>query len=67
MRGSISRKFFIVIKTKENENCENKILKITEGLKNCGNITKRCNRQEIIEIFQSCFKKTFQINIAYGS
>ncbi|MBQ9279765.1 MAG: hypothetical protein IJ215_01785 [Clostridia bacterium] len=56
VRGSISRKFYIAMKTNENDR-ENKISKIKEGLESCGNMIKICNNDEIVEIFKVCFKK----------
>lgn len=63
VKGSISRKFYIVISV-DKYNKETKISKIIEGLKSCGNLVERCSEKEIIRIFQGCFKRTFQNNVA---
>ena len=57
VRGSISRKFYIVIQTNE-QNMENKISKIKEGLEGCGNLVRVCDDEEIVSVLKACFKKT---------
>lgn len=66
VRGSISRKFYVVIKTNDNDR-ENKIEKIREGLESCGNIIRVCNNKEIVEIFKSCFKESNSFSSASSS
>ena len=65
VRGSISRRFFIVAKTNE-KNRKGVISKVKEGLTSCGNMVEVCETEELIKIFQICFKK-FVNNIAVGS
>lgn len=58
-RASISRKFYIVIEVNSN-NKETRYNKIYDGLKGCGNIVSRCNKNEIIHIFNSAYKKAYK-------
>lgn len=64
VRGSVSRKFFLIIKVTE-EDKENKINKVREGLEGCGNVIELCTTQELIQILKVCFKKV-PLNIATG-
>ncbi len=65
VRGSISRKFFIIISHKEQDR-KNKIMKVIDGLKSCGNIAEVCSKKEILKVIQSCFKKISQDKVALG-
>lgn len=49
-RESISRKFYIVTNSNDNE-------KIKNGLISCGNSVSECSTEEIIEVFKRYFKK----------
>ena len=53
-KSSISRKFYIVYEADEDDS-KNVILE--EGLKLCGNMVHRCDKNEILKLFKSCFKK----------
>lgn len=55
IRGSISRKFYIVLNSKINDECNN-TYKIIDGLKATGNIVTLCETKEIIRIIQECYK-----------
>lgn len=58
VRGNISKKFYIILKLKEED--EFKIDKVIEGLSACGNSARVCNKKEITKILRNCF----QINVA---
>lgn len=64
VRGSISRKFFIILEAKEDDS---RISIITEGLKACGNIVSKCNREEILKVFRGCFKSDYQNGVVLGN
>lgn len=64
VRGSISRRFFIILEEKENDSS---ITTIIEGLKMCGNIVSKCSKEEIIKIFKSCFKSDCQNGVVFGN
>lgn len=51
-RKSIARRFFVVIEN----NDENKIQKISQGLKACGNDVKVCTKEECEEVLKECYK-----------
>ena len=55
-RGSISRKFFIILKINQ-ENSQNKINKIKSGLMDCGNLVRICEREELNKIIKNCYKR----------
>lgn len=55
VRGSISRKFYIILNSKTNDESNN-IYKIIDGLKATGNIVTLCETKEIIRIIQECYK-----------
>lgn len=50
--NSMSRKFFIILKTDDNETNLNKI---KVGLMNCGNTIRVCKKVEIEKILRNCF------------
>ncbi|MBQ8299377.1 MAG: hypothetical protein IJX99_05885 [Clostridia bacterium] len=64
IRGSISRKFFIVIEAKEDDY---RIVIITEGLKACGNHVSKCGKEEIMKMFRGCFKSDYQNGVVLGN
>lgn len=54
-RGCISRKFYIILNSKtEDEN--NNLYKIIDGLKATGNVVTVCETKEIIKILHECYK-----------
>lgn len=65
VRGSISRKFFVVVKTDE-KNRKSVISKVKEGLASCGNMVDICETEDLSKIFRVCFKR-FVSNVAVGS
>ena len=54
-RGCISRKFYIILKSKT-EDEENNLYKIIDGLKAAGNVVTVCETKEIIKILHECYK-----------
>lgn len=52
VRGSIVRKFFIVIE----EGNDSRINMVIDGLKLCGNIVHECDDDEIKKLFKGCYK-----------
>lgn len=64
VRGSISRKFFIILEEKEDDS---RVTMIIEGLKACGNIVSKCNREEILKLFKGCFKCDCQSGVVLGN
>ena len=55
VRGSISRKFFIILKTKS-ESEEVETAKIIEGLRGCGNNVVQCSEEETLNVLRSGYK-----------
>lgn len=51
----LSRSFYIMVEINNNE-CEI-FSKICEGLKQCDNDVKKCNTNEILNIFKNCLRK----------
>ena len=56
VRGSISRRFFVVLKIGAHDG-ETKKNRIVEGLESCGNHVEICSKKELLQIFEVCFKK----------
>lgn len=54
-KRNFSRKFYIIIKG--DDNMEDKIAKIKEGLGSCGNFVQECNTEKLIIIMKNCFNK----------
>ena len=59
-KGTITKEFYIVIKN--SNNIQNDILKIKEYLTVCGNYVEECNKEQIINLFESFLNKRL-INI----
>lgn len=59
VRGSISRKFYIIFKAKLDEE-ENRVQKVVEGLKPMGNIATQCSNKEIKKIIKECYKVSLE-------
>ena len=54
-RGCMSRKFYIILNSKtEDEN--NNLYKVIDGLKATGNVVTVCETKEIIKILHECYK-----------
>lgn len=62
-KGSISRKFFIIFEEKEDDS---KISIVIDGLKACGNLVSKCNKEEIVKLFKGCFKSDYQNGVVVG-
>ena len=54
-RKNVSRKFYIVIKG--DNNLEENILKIKEGLNSCGNFVQECTTEKLIILMKNCFNR----------
>ena len=63
-KGNISRKFYIVYESKENNRRD---LIIQECLKSCGNVVYKCEKNEILKLFNSCFKKQLSNLVALAN
>ena len=59
VRGSISRKFYIIFKAKLDEE-ENRVQKVVEGLKSTGNLATQCSNEEIKKIIKECYKVSLE-------
>lgn len=51
VKGGISRRFYIVIKTDES-----RVSKIITGLSECGNVVEKCSYTEIVNVLKNSFK-----------
>lgn len=60
VKGSISRKFYIIIKGSSND--MDNIQKLKEGLSKCGNEVEECDNKKIMDILSTCLNKRL-INI----
>ncbi len=58
-RKNVSRRFYIIML--QNENTEENICKIKEGLGTCGNFVEECSEEEIILMLKNCFNKRLRM------
>lgn len=59
-KNSISRKFYIIFE--ENNDFRETI--IVDALKMCGNIVTKCEKKEILNLINCCFKKQQSLGVA---
>lgn len=63
-KSSISRKFYIIFEEKDDDFRENIII---DSLKMCGNIVTKCERKEILNLINCCFKEQQSLGVAPAS
>ena len=63
-KSSISRKFYIIFEEKDDDFRENIII---DSLKMCGNIVTKCERKEILNLINCCFKEQLSLGVAPAS
>lgn len=63
-KSSISRKFYIIFEEKDDDFKENIII---DSLKLCGNIVTKCEKKEILNLINCCFKQQQSFGVAPAS
>lgn len=63
-KSSISRKFYIIFEEKDDDFRENILI---DSLKMCGNIVTKCERKEIFNLINCCFKEQQSLGVAPAS